>query len=204
PRAAHPERRGTREHLRAFRDVPGVRLAGIHSRTRARAESLAGEFKLPVVADSVAEPHAQTGAAPVVVSVPALAANAVLKDCFRHAWTVLAEKPAGYDLGDAESIRADAVRQARRVYVALNRRHYASTRAAAEKLAADAGARFIRVQDQQDQAAALAAGQPAKVVENWMYANSIHVIDYFRVFGRGELVTVEPVIAWRPAQPGTV
>ena len=48
-----------REHLRAFRDVPGVRLAGIHSRTRARAEALAAEFGVALVADSVAELHAK-------------------------------------------------------------------------------------------------------------------------------------------------
>jgi predicted dehydrogenase len=194
----------SREHLRAFRDVPGVRLAGVHSRTRARAEALASEFNVPVVADSIAELHAKTGAGLAVVSVPELAANAVLTDCFRYGWTVLAEKPAGYDMADAKSIRAEAARQSRRVYVALNRRHYSATRAAAEKLAADGGQRYIRIQDQQDQSAALAAGQPAKVVENWMYANSIHVIDYLSVFGRGEVTDVQPVVAWDPARPGIV
>ncbi len=194
----------SREHIRAFRDVPGVRLAGIHSRTRARAEALASEFNVPVVADSIGELHAKTDARLVVVSVPELAANAVLTDCFGHGWTVLAEKPAGYNVADSEDIRAAAATRKRRVYVALNRRHYSSTRAAGDRLAADAGPRFVRIQDQQDQAAALAAGQPAKVVENWMYANSIHVIDYLSVFGRGEVTDVQPVVAWDPARPGIV
>jgi predicted dehydrogenase len=192
----------SREHLRAFRDVPGVRLAGIHSRTRARAEALAAEFGVATVSDSVAELHAKTRAQLVVVSVPELSANAVLKDCFRYDWTVLAEKPAGYDLADAQAIAA--ARSGHGAYVALNRRHYSATRTAVERLAADPGARFIRVQDQQDQAAALAAGQPARVVENWMYANSIHVIDYFRVFGRGKVTAVQPIMAWQPALPGVV
>jgi len=194
----------SREHMRAFRDVPGARLAGVHSRSLARASALAAEFGVPVVADSVAELHAKTGARLVVVSVPELAANAVLKDCFRHDWAVLAEKPAGYNVADAEDIRAAAMKQQRRAYVALNRRHYSATRTAGDLLSTDAGARFIRIQDQQDQAAALAAGQPAKVVENWMYANSIHVIDYLGVFGRGNVVSVQPVVAWDPTRPGTV
>jgi len=194
----------SREHMRAFRDVPGVRLAGVHSRTRARAEALAAEFGAGVVADSVAELHAKTGARLVVVSVPELAANAVLRECFRHDWTVLAEKPVGYDVADAESIRAEAARLRRRAYAALNRRHYSATRLARQRLEADPGPRFIRVQDQQDPAAALAAGQPPKVVENWMYANSIHVIDYFRVFGRGEVTEVVPVVRWNPARPAWV
>lgn len=187
--------------MRAFRDVPGARLAGVHSRTRARAEALAAEFGAGTVADSVAELYARTKARLVVVSVPELAANAVLCECFRHDWTVLAEKPVGYDVADADRIREEAARSSRRAYAALNRRHYSATRLARERLEADAGARFIRVQDQQDQAAALAAGQPAKVVENWMYANSIHVIDYFRVLGRGEVTEVAPVVRWNPARP---
>lgn len=194
----------SREHVRAFRDIPGVRLAGVCSRTRGRAEALAAEFGIPVVADSIPELHAKTGAALVVVSVPELAANAVLKACFQCDWVVLAEKPAGYDPADAEDIAAEAARKGRRAYVALNRRHYSSTRQASDRLVTDPGPRFIRIQDQQDQAAALAAGQPRQVVENWMYANSIHVVDYFAVFGRGSIVDVNPVIRWDPSNPGTV
>ena len=37
-----------------------------------------------------------------------------------------------------------------------------------------------------------------------MYANSIHLIDYFRVFGRGEITGVVPVEAWDPENPGMV
>jgi len=192
----------TREHARAFRDVPGVELAGIFSRTRVRAEALAAEFGVKVVADSPADLYAKTGAHLVVVSVPELAANAVLKSCFRYDWCVLAEKPAGFDLEDAGQIAAAA--RGRRAYVALNRRYYSATRTAREILVTDSGPRYVRVQDQQDQAAALAGGHPPKVVENWMYANSIHVIDYFRVFGRGRITGVEPVQAWQPSQPWVV
>jgi predicted dehydrogenase len=114
------------------------------------------------------------------------------------------EKPAGCDLVDAEDIAQAAERAGRKAWVALNRRHYSATREVLARLQADPGVRFIRVQDQEDQAGALAAGQPAKVVENWMYANSIHVIDYFRLLGRGEITRVEPVVAWNPARPGVV
>ena len=58
-----------REHIRAFADVPGVMLAGIHSRTRARAEELAAEYQVAGVYDSVAELYEQTRAELVVVTV---------------------------------------------------------------------------------------------------------------------------------------
>lgn len=194
----------TREHLRAFSDVPGVVLAGIHSRTRARAESLAAEFGVPHTCDSIEELYGRTQSALVVVSVPELATHEVAARCFAYPWTMLIEKPAGYDLPDAESIARQARAHKGRSFVALNRRFYSSTEAALDDVNARDERRYIRVQDQQDQAVVLAAGQPELVVRNWMYANSIHSIDYLRVFGRGKITAVRPIIGWTPEAPGIV
>jgi predicted dehydrogenase len=193
-----------REHLRAFADVPGAVLAGLHSRTRARAESLAAECDVELVCDSIDELFERTRADLVVVSVPELSALDVCSRVFAHPWTALIEKPAGYDLDNAERIAGEARRRRARAFVALNRRLYSSTQAALDDLATRNEPRYIRIQDQQDQAAALAAGQPPQVVENWMYANSIHTIDYLRVLGRGRVAGVHPVVRWTPDRPGLV
>jgi hypothetical protein len=37
-----------------------------------------------------------------------------------------------------------------------------------------------------------------------MYANSIHTIDYLRVFGRGAIRSVKSIMPWDPSQPGIV
>lgn len=193
-----------REHIRAFRDIAGVEIAGIHSRTRARAEALALEFGIPTIADSIPELYDATQAALVVVAVPELSATPVLQACFERPWTVLAEKPAGFNLRDADAIARSAAERKRRAYLAVNRRFLSSTRATLADLETIEGERYIHVQDQQDQATALKAGQPAEVVKNWMYANSIHVVDLFRVFGRGNVADVEVVRRYDPAKPGTV
>ena len=96
-----------REHVRAFAALPDVQVAGIHSRTRERAEALAAGFGIGVVADSIRELKRRTGAELVVVAVPELAANEVARACLREDWAILLEKPAGYDLADAEDIAAD-------------------------------------------------------------------------------------------------
>jgi predicted dehydrogenase len=125
--------------------------------------------------------------------------------CFAYPWTVLLEKPAGYDFADATRIRDAALRSRRSVFVALNRRAYSSTRQALELLGTDSSPRFIKVIDQQDQQAAMEVNkQPELVARNFMFANSIHLIDYFRVLGRGEIAGVEPVVRWNPRQPGLV
>jgi len=185
-----------REHVRAFMDVPNVEVAGIHSRTRARAESLAEQFSIPTVCDSIGELYEKTGAGLVAVTVPPLAMNSVSRACFQHPWTVLLEKPPGYDMADASEIRAAAA--GHHVLVAFNRRFLSSTRAALAGLAEQDGPRFIHVQDQGDRQEARSLGHPAAVVQNWMYANSIHVIDYLRLFGRGDIVSVSPVVEWDP------
>ncbi len=42
------------------------------------------------------------------------------------------------------------------------------------------------------------------MIENWMYANSIHLIDFFSLFGRGNITRVSPVLCWDPDEPRLV
>ena len=49
--------RMAREHARACADVRGVSLAGIQSRTRARAVGLAAEYGIARVTDSLGDVH---------------------------------------------------------------------------------------------------------------------------------------------------
>jgi predicted dehydrogenase len=187
-----------KEHIRALKDVPGVRLVGIHSRTRSKAKVLAEEFNIERVFDSIAELYTQTHADLVVVTVFEMAMNSVSKKCFEFPWTVLLEKPPGYNLEDAQDIAEYAKKQKSKVFVGLNRRFLSSTRAALNDLSHNSNPRYIHVQDQQDLAVASELGHPDIVVNNWMYANSIHLIDYFSIFGRGKVITVTPIFQWNP------
>lgn len=189
------------EHSKAFQDIPGVELSGIFSRTRARAEKLAEEFGVQDVCSSIADLYEKTKAQLVVISVPELSVREVCLEAFKYPWVCLIEKPAGYDLADAECILERATLLKRQAFVALNRRHHSSTRVILEDIAKLAGPRLIHVYDQEDQIAARKAGQPELVVQNWMYANSIHVVDYLSILGRGEIVSVDPIIRWMPENP---
>ncbi len=189
-----------REHIRAFADVPGVEMVGIHNRTRSRAEDLAGRYGIPVVCESVAELYEEAQPHLVVVAVAEMAANPVSRACFEFPWTVMLEKPPGYNLASAEEIRDVGCEKGRKALVGLNRRFLSSTRAAVGDLAQQSGPRFIHVQDQQDLEAAASLGHPQAVVENWMYANSIHLVDLLRLFGRGSIVSVTPVVGWSPGR----
>jgi predicted dehydrogenase len=196
-----------REHIKAFLDVAGTSIAGIWNRTRSKAEGLAGEFGIPVVADTIEELYARTRADLAIVAVYETAINAVMKQALAHPWEILMEKPVGLDLRDGEDIAAAAKSKAaksRNVYVGLNRRFLSSTHAVLADLCNDPRPRFIHVQDQQSLETAKQIGHADSVVRNWMYANSIHLIDYFCAFGRGEVTEVARVVPWRPENPGVV
>jgi predicted dehydrogenase len=192
------------EHARVFADVPGVELAGVHSRTYSRAEQLSRTAGIAGVFDSIAELYERTHADLVVVAVPETAANDVAIACLAHPWTVLLEKPPGLNLAEAEEIARAAAGRERPVLVALNRRFLSSTRAVLEDLAESVSPRFVRVQDRQSLAEAREIGHADGVVRNWMYANSIHTVDYLSLFGRGPVVSVERVLPWNPRDPGVV
>jgi predicted dehydrogenase len=194
----------TREHIRAFQNVPGVTVAGIWNRTRDRAEALVKEFAIAHVASSIADLYAATKADLAVLAVYEPAINPVVKQALAHPWTILMEKPVGLDLADAEDIAAAVKAKKAKVFVGLNRRTLSSTQAVLADLADDQGPRFIHVQDQQSLDVARQIGHAPQVVDNWMYANSIHLVDYIPVLGRGKITEVTPVVRWNPKAPTVV
>jgi predicted dehydrogenase len=157
-----------------------------------------------MVCDSVPELYERSRAALVLLAVPELSMNTVAKSSFEFPWTVMMEKPPGYNLADAVDIQSAAKATRSHVLVGLNRRFLAATLRAKAELDESAVPRFIKVEDQQNQAAAFSAGQPIAVVQNYMYANSIHTIDYLRILGRGHVTSVDHVVHWDPAHPGPV
>ena len=196
-----------REHIRAFLDLPGNSVAGIWNRTRNKAEMVASEFGIPVVADSIEELYGRTRADLAIVAVYEPAINPIMKRALAYPWAILMEKPVGLDLLDGEEIAAVVRSRADKsgnVYVGLNRRYLSSTQAALSDLRNDPHPRFIHVQDQQNLEAARQIGHADIVVRNWMYANSIHLVDYFCAFGRGDITEVTRVAPWQPGNPGVV
>jgi predicted dehydrogenase len=192
------------EHLRAFAACPDVQLVGIHSRSAARVQALAKLYPGLEVATSVDELQASTAADLVVVAVPELACRLVCEQAFHHSWALLIEKPVGHTLTEALQIEQLASSAQSRAYVALNRRFYGSTLQLQKELQPIVASRVVTILDQEDPAAALAAGQPAEVVRYWMYANSIHLIDYFSQFCRGDHLDTQVLTPWQPLEPGPV
>jgi len=190
------------EHIKSFTDIQNVHIVGVYSRTKLRAENLTlGLGLICGVYNSIYELYEKLKPDLVVISVPELEMREVCFEAFKYDWACLIEKPAGFNLNDAEMILNKATTLNRNVFVGLNRRHYSSTKKLLQKIAGQEDKRMICICDQEDQLAARKMGQPEIVVKNWMYANSIHLIDLFSVLGRGKITSVEPVVRWDPENP---
>lgn len=196
--------RMAREHARAFCDIGDVALVGIASRTGERAQQVAREYSIAGTYGSVTELVIEAKPDILIIAVPESATVAVMRECVGIASTILVEKPVGLDLADCRVVHDLARSTGTQVFVGLNRRSYGATRAALETLSAGSGVRFIEIHDQEDTAAARKAGRSEDVMRNWMFANSIHMIDFFRIFGRGDVVEIDVVEPWRGSAPAHV
>jgi predicted dehydrogenase len=192
------------EHIKAFKSISNVELSGIQSRTFSKSESVAQQFGIKGVFGSIKEMYDSTHADIVVVSVSVASTLEICKEIFQFPWTILIEKPAGHNLSAANSIFEMAKANIRNVFVAFNRRQYSSTRSLISALENDGEKRFVSVLDQQDIILARKTGHPELVLQNWMFANSVHLIDYLLLFCRGEVLSVDTAHDWSYNHPEIV
>lgn len=191
----------SREHIRAFKSIPNVEVSGIVSRTICKAKELAKEFDIKIVTDTIAELYAQTKADLVIISVPVLKTKEIVLEALKYPWLQLIEKPVGCSVQEGEEILSTFIKKKQKGFVAFNRRFYSSTQTVIQDQVTSNDTRFITVLDQEDPWVKTQEPKPQQLIDCWMYANSIHLVDYFRFLGRGKIISVVPIIKWNPANP---
>lgn len=178
------------EHIKAFSHLKSVEINGIYSRNASKARDLSKRYKIDTTTRSIKDLYLKCKPDAVIVAVPELALEKILLESTSYQWVHLIEKPAGFNFSNAKKILILNKKRNSKILVALNRRQFESTRTVVTKLKNLNSKRVIHVTDQQDPIKALSLGQPQLVIKNWMFANSIHLIDYFTLFGRGDVVHV--------------
>lgn len=183
--------RTTKAHIKAFIDIHSASIIGIYNRTFTKAQVLADEFSIPQVFLSIEELYRQGKPDLVVVCISEPAKLSVLLQCIPHKVPILAEKPIGLNYDESFQIISLTKQVQCPFWVALNRRCYSSTRQALQILNEQPKCkRIIEITDQQDLTLAKSLGHSVKTIENWMYANSIHLIDFFSIFARNDLKNI--------------
>jgi len=185
------------EHLRVFSAIETVEVVGLVGRTKKTAETLAGEFNIPVF-NSLTSLWQATAPDLIVICVNTPLLSQVIADVVNYPWTILMEKPPGINLTD--TLHIHELIGNHQAYVAFNRRYLGATRQVSAALKNDdAGPRFITITDHQSISEFLKIqGKERIEAYNLMYANSIHLIDYFYSFARSEISAVHPLTTFDP------
>jgi predicted dehydrogenase len=189
-------------HIKAFKNIDNVNLVGIYSRTFSKASQLAAKYGIANTYNSIQEMYEKSKSDLVIVTVSVSEIKDICFKVFEFPWISLIEKPIGSNVNEATEIFQYAEKMQHKAYVAFNRRHYSSVQAAIKISKIDTTEkRLIQIFDQEDLEEAKEDGHPQSVLDDWMYANSIHLIDLFNVLGRGKIESVENFHKWHPEKP---
>jgi predicted dehydrogenase len=191
------------EHIKAFSAQNSCDIVGIFSRTKSKAVRIADKYKISNVADSI-QGLAELSPDAVVIAVSVESTEAICLQAIKYPWIILVEKPVGLNYHSANLILENSIKFKSKLFVALNRRHYSSTLNAINILSCDSNNRFVTVNDQEDPILQIKSGMAPDLVKNLMYTNSIHLIDYFSIFCRGQIEKIDIAESWNRGESNIV
>lgn len=188
------------QHLGVLAEIPKVRVVGITSRTRARAEALATQFGIERVsanADALVR-EARPDALLILVSVASI--FEVVRDAIAFGLPLFIEKPAGMTAAETAELAEAARKRGISTMVGYNRRYYSIFQRGLEIVRRHGPLMAVMVEGHERMAAIRATGKhPEPVLSAWLYANGTHTIDLLRYFG-GEVTTAH-CLAHRYEEP---
>ena len=165
------------QHARAIRAVPGLELTASVSRDPAKAQAFAAKHQIARSA-GLAEFLDAPGVDGIYVVVPAEAMHSVAAELAKLAIPLFLEKPVGMTPAETRWAR-DCITVPH--MVGMNRRFYEIVQRGKKLLDERGGATGIEIH-MPESIRPLDQRYGSHVLENWMFGNSIHLIDMFRFF----------------------
>jgi len=182
------------EHLKAFSSIKEFNICGIYSRRSSKCHDLKKKYKTLKIYDSIKKMYIGLKPDLVIVAINEINLYKVCKEIFKYKWTCLLEKPPGYTFSNYKKILSIASYYLKKnIFVALNRRMYSSTILLKKKINEKKylkKKRKVIVVDQQEPFN-LKGFWPNIILKNLHFANSIHLIDYFNIFCRGDMINIK-------------
>ena len=171
-----------RKHLDVIRYIDGIEAVGITSRTRSKAEQVAGEYGIPVCAhdlDTLIR-KAKPDALMVLVSFDQM--YPVTSRVIPLGYPLFIEKPPGLTPDETKSLAKLAEKYSVNTMVGYNRRFYSIFHKGIEIIRKNGELMGVRVEGH-ERFWKLADILKESVRARWIYANSTHTIDLLRFFG---------------------
>jgi len=179
-------------HLKALKNNNNFVVEGIISKNGHSAKKLAIKYKIKFYGKTIQDLRSNTQSNLILIVVPILETPKVLKLASKYSWKILVEKPVGYNYELVKKIYLNLKKERKdqNVFVGMNRRFYPSTLYAKKNLDKKK-IRFIQIFDQEDLFSKNTIKKPKIVKKNFMYANSVHLVDYIRTFSRGKIISLK-------------
>jgi predicted dehydrogenase len=175
------------EHISVLKEVSGVEIVGITSRTRQKAGDLAARFGIPHVTDDLNVLMAEAKPEGLLVLVSPEQMYSVSLEALECGVPVFIEKPPGMLPGEAWRLAETARVNNISTLVGFNRRFYSVFQKGCEiikehgpllGLLVEGHERILDIRKRRL--------RPEGMLSTWLYANAIHTIDLLRFFG-GEI-----------------
>lgn len=193
------------EHVKTFSRLKKYFLvSGIFNRTKSKAQNLAKKYNISFVASSIDSLYENTKADAVVISINQIHLLTILPKVLEYPWKIMIEKPLGYNYEHANKIFSLVKKYKKQndIVVALNRRNYPTTLQAIEIIKNTNDTRIVSVEDQENIKDPKMLKKSHLIRKNWMYSNSIHIIDYFNIFCRGKVINIKNIIKTKTNKSG--
>jgi len=183
------------EHIKAFKATKRVNIVGIYSRTFYKASMLAKKYNITFVSSNIKDLYYLSKADLLIIAVSVISTKKVCIEALKFNWKILCEKPIGCNYDEFKEILLSS-KNINNLYVALNRVHFSSTKNILSNLKKIKSKRIIHLFDQ-EQPNFLNNKLPSKIKNNWLYANSIHILDFCRIYARGKIVKISKLFFYK-------
>ena len=169
------------EYLKVLSDKK-LKCFGIHSRTKSKINYLKEKYNIKKIFKNIREINNSEEIDSIIIAVNEISTFKILNKLNLKKFKILCEKPVGVNYDESQKILKLIKKNRSSLFVSMNRRYFNSTIKAKNYVKNKTGKRFIYINDQQIQ-----NRKKAVVNKQMMYGNSVHLIDYINMFGRGSL-----------------
>ena len=180
------------EHFKTLKYFKNYKVTAVCSRNLLNSKKFAKKFSIPQHYNNL-EKFLSNKYDLVIICVPPTEKFNIIKKVALKETNILMEKPLGLNFDEAKQITdyLKYINFKKNFFLGYNRRYLGSVLHLQNKLKKNTKPRVILVEDQQDIEKAEKIGHSKKVIKNWMYANSIHVIDLLNFFTRGKITKIQ-------------
>ena len=161
-----------------------LEISGIFSRTYSKAYKLKQKYNILNCYKNLNQMMKSVRPTHVILAISEINTYSICKIISKYNTRVLIEKPCGYNYEQSKKIN-NLFGNNKNIFLALNRRYFNST-IKSKMLLKKRGKLEITIFDQQIPN----KKRPKKIQDNWMYANSIHLLDYIFNFCKGRIIKI--------------